>query len=94
MRPEDQNKRRHPRRIFTTTVQYSVAEPSSHTVVKGVTVNISSSGICLYTFSQHREGQKIKIINGVPINVEEEAVVKWVKKVNNNLYKMGCEFSI
>ncbi|MGE5893824.1 MAG: PilZ domain-containing protein [bacterium] len=95
MKPEEGDKRRHKRRVFTTTVQYAVTQPAvSDTLSKGVTVNISSTGLCLYTFSSHKEGQQVKIYNGVPLHIEEEAVIRWVKKLNRHLYKIGCEFSL
>jgi len=85
-------KRRHPRRVFTTTVQYTVDSVPVEDVAKAVTVNISQSGVCLYTFCDHQAGDTLKIHNGVPYDLQSTAIVRWTRRVNEQLFKIGCEF--
>lgn len=85
-------KRRYPRRVFTTTVHYTVDSSTIKDISKAVTVNISQSGICLYTFNDHKEGETLKIHNGVPYDLQSTVTIRWIKRVNEQLYKVGCEF--
>jgi hypothetical protein len=94
MAAEYKSTRKHPRKIFTTTIEYTHSQEASGQPVKGVTVNISSSGLCLYAFSSHAAGDKLRILKGTPMNLEETAIVRWVKKINPHLYKIGCEFTL
>lgn len=84
--------RAHPRRVFSTTVTYTNGMTETGGGAKAVCINISRSGVCLYTYHRHEEGARINFLSGSPFNLEGPATVRWVRKINENLYRVGCEF--
>jgi hypothetical protein len=57
----------------------------------GITHNVSKSGACLYLLEEVKEGEKLTILCN-PVNGETSAVVKWVQKVQDGIYKAGMMF--
>lgn len=77
------------RTAFQQAIKY-VADPfAGNTALKGVTVNLSRSGMCLITFDQLTEGQRIKIEKG--LNVSNPSTVRWVKKLDKDIFKVGVQ---
>jgi len=88
----ERKEREYPRRVFSTTVTYTNGLTETFDGAKAVCLNISRSGVCLYTYHKHERGAMINILNGAPFNVQGLATVRWVRKINDNLYRVGCEF--
>ncbi len=88
--------RRHPRKKYTTTVEYVIArEPMSDGPVKRVkamTKDISESGICIYTEMMHQQGQKLIFTRCEGSRELPDAEVVWLQKVDDMLYKVGLQF--
>jgi hypothetical protein len=61
---------------------------SSDEVFKGVTINISNSGLCLQILKPLSVGQEIKIKRAPSISYQP-ATIRWIKKTDDNLYKVG-----
>lgn len=72
---------------FHQTIQYVPRQYAADRVFKGVTINLSKSGMCLLTFHQLRKGQQIKIESG--LKVSEPATVCWVKRLDKDIFKVG-----
>jgi len=89
---EKRKARNYPRRVFSTTVTYTNGNAETHEGAKAVSVNISRSGVCLYTCHFHEEGAVIHFKAGVPFHIEGLATVRWVRKLYDGLYRVGCEF--
>ncbi len=88
-----QERRKYPRDIVVTTIDYAFSE-SIHEEVheaakRAVTVNVSNSGLCLYLFSPVREGQEIKLYASFFPEHCKCATVRWVKKISSDLFKVG-----
>ena len=83
--------REEPRAIFHQPVIYSSCRPSADTVLKGVTLNLSKSGMCLMTFTSLKKGQQIEINKG--LDVPEPVTVRWVNKLDTDVYKAGLLIS-
>jgi hypothetical protein len=58
----------------------------------GFTLNLSDSGICLYTAKYLHEGQEIVIKSKFPAG-SKKATICWVEKYDSFFYKMGLKFS-
>ncbi len=58
---------------------------------KGVTVNVSRTGICLYIFNLLTVGQHITLRSVLPIP-SKKAILRWTRRVDDNLYKVGMTF--
>jgi hypothetical protein len=65
--PASSERRSHTRNTFTTTIEYTLTPKNlpEEKTAKGITVNISLEGLCLYFFSPMREGQEIRIMKGI-----------------------------
>lgn len=57
----------------------------------GVTYNVSKYGACLYLMDEVRVGDRIALSFSA-VSFRENAVVKWVKKVQNDFYLAGMMF--
>jgi len=61
------------------------------TLLKGMTVNLSNSGLCLYVFSPHAKGDHIIIRKG--LRVDRPARILWHRKLDDRLFKIGLKFT-
>lgn len=86
------DQRRHTRYDFPSSIEYVLAPSTDDGVVhKGVTVNISSTGLALYLFDLLPEGQEIIIKTGLPVD-HQSAQVRWIKKQNSSFFFSGLKF--
>ncbi len=87
------DRRKDIRNTFITTVIYSVvnSEESLQPVEpqQGITLNVSESGACLYVFREVSEGQMVELFTSFISENCIRAVVRWVEKVTDNIYKVG-----
>lgn len=90
MLPLNGDKRRHQRQKSITPFAYRVPLGTSGIQI-GLTANISDSGMCIYTDSNHIEGDIIEIRSSLPVSYLQ-AAVRWTKKDAANLYKAGLMF--
>jgi c-di-GMP-binding flagellar brake protein YcgR len=84
-------KRRERRYSFHSTIDYLLLRGSAAEVHKGVTIDISDTGLGLYLFDNLPEGQTIIIQNALPAG-GRAATVCWIKKESEDLYKAGLRF--
>jgi len=87
------NIKRRKDRLYTIchTTEYIVETEYSQEKVIELTVNISNSGLCCYTFKTLSEGQEIRI-KRTPSLSYQPAIVQWIQKATNNIYKVGLSF--
>lgn len=83
--------RRNLRYGFMYTVDYILNSAKTDEIYNGVTIDISNSGLCLYTKNCLSEGQEITIKSVLPV-YSENAVVRWAESVDESSYKVGMEF--
>lgn len=88
MSPNAAEKRRHPRYDFPSTIEYGVNPDVEGQIYKGVTINISDSGLCLYVSTPLSEGEELTIKSALPVTYHT-ATVCWVQKVDEDFYKTG-----
>jgi len=83
--------RKHPRHLYSDNIEfcldYSIAGKNSH----GIIVNISDSGIGLYTFTPIYAGQTVTVETTIPVPYQKATVI-WVQKRSEDLYKVGLRF--
>ena len=71
-------------------VEFVFKPHTDRKVFKGVTVNLSIQGLCLYVFTPLKKGQEINIRKG--LRAAAPAVVMWWKKLDTGLFKVGLRF--
>ncbi len=84
-------KRIEPRYAYPKTIEYTTESNGSSGFHKGVVINISKAGICLYLYTTHTEGQTITIKSNLPVNFRA-ATIRWVKQLSEGFYKSGLQF--
>jgi len=93
MRPEAE-RRKHPRNMFVRHIDYILPPGQGmpdQEWARGVTVNMSSSGLCLYVFKPLSTGQELKITHGVP--GKYKATVQWIEQITVDTYRAGLHFT-
>lgn len=82
--------------MFVRHVEYmlpSVTGMPDPKWARGVTVNMSRGGLCLYVFKPLSAGQELKIIHGVPGRKDKKATVQWIEQITVDTYKAGLHFT-
>ena len=70
------------------TVEYS--DPySSDRIIRGVAVNISESGVCLYVPQSLSKGQEITL-QSITYSFPLKATVCWSERYDEVFFKVGC----
>jgi hypothetical protein len=85
------NTRRHPRRLYSDNIEFCLDYSSAGTRLHGISVNISDSGIGLYTFTPIYVGQAITVETALPVPYQKATVI-WVQKRAEDLYRVGLKF--
>jgi len=89
---QDGSKQREcPRTFSLNVIQFCVVNDSPGEIRLGTTINISNTGMCLYTFYNLNEGENIIIQNDVSL-LFQKANVRWVKNYGKDLCKAGLNF--
>lgn len=77
---------------FPATIEYVTGPQSDDQAVhKGVTINLSSTGVGLYLFDLLPEGQQITIRTTLPID-SRTAAICWTRREDDNFYRSGLKF--
>jgi hypothetical protein len=88
-------RRKERRHITAVNVQCSCRRPEECTEcnVPGMSLNASTSGMCIYTLASFKRGTRLNVeckYNGI---VRKNAVVKWCKEIpGEDLYRIGLAF--
>ncbi|TAN45039.1 MAG: PilZ domain-containing protein [Nitrospirae bacterium] len=84
--------RREERFPFAKKIEFNLKYCGNHDRLKGISVNISSSGLCLYVFNPIKEGEIININSDLPTSCKT-AMVRWVKNIETDFYMIGVHCS-
>jgi hypothetical protein len=90
--PENKERRSHERRDFANRIVYVSADNPDYALIKGVTMNISETGLCFATFTAPKKDEKIWILESMlPIH-RQKGIIRWIKKTESDVYKVGLMF--
>lgn len=86
-------KRSEERYPFLKTIRYACI-PDIGEDFKGVTIDISKSGMSMYIFTTccMREGLHVKVKDQLPVD-SRTVTVRWVRQVDKDLYRAGLQFN-
>ena len=83
--------RKAPRFDFPATIQYVLgSQADDEAARKGITIDLSAAGFCMYVFDPLPQGQKIIIKTALPVD-SRTAVICWTRK-ESSLYRSGLKF--
>jgi hypothetical protein len=85
------NRRRDQRHLFFTNIEYYISSPLPEEMYLGSNINMSDSGMCMYTYRRLNEGDHIRIKNALPVP-HQKAAVRWTKRYSEDFFKVGLEF--
>ncbi len=85
------DRRKHTRKSYGNVIKFTVNPRSTSETLIGVSINISDSGICLYTSDSLQVGESILIQEHLPVRYQKARVV-WVKNYHREFYKVGLMF--
>jgi len=86
------NQRKNQRSDFSYTVIEFILHPDiTYEIFIGFTLNISDSGLCMYTTKCLERGQEVIIRSSLPL-LSKKASVRWTEKYDSFYYKVGLEF--
>jgi len=84
--------RKYPRYDYPSTIEYALGSQADDEVVrKGVTIDLSTMGLCMYIFDPLPQGQKIIIKSALPVD-SRTAVIRWTRNEESSLYRSGLMF--
>ena len=89
---EKVDKRIEERFSYLRSIKY-ICIPGTEEDFKGITIDISKSGLSLYIFGPSciREGLHVRVKNGLPL-ASTTGVVRWMRQVDQDLYRTGLQF--
>jgi hypothetical protein len=82
--------RKHPRKIYCNVIKFCLSSRSNNTFM-GLSINISDSGMCLYSPGRLHEGEEILIEERLPVKYRRAKVI-WAKDYLAGLHKVGIKF--
>lgn len=87
-----ENRRKDPRKEFSYIVLEFVLHPDTqYEIYVGYTLNLSDTGMCIYTSATLAVGQELILKSDQP-RLYKKAVVRWVERCDSFFYKVGLEF--
>lgn len=92
MELQKMDKRKEERFPYLKTIRHITISDTGENF-KGVTIDISKSGISLYIFCPCciREGFHVQINDNMPL-ASTSGVVRWVRQVDQDIYRAGLQF--
>lgn len=88
---EQSDKRRENRRTMHYLVEFSPVSGEMDDLFRGVSINQSGSGLCLLVFQRLSAGQTIRIRDD--FRRDNPATVCWIKKLDEDIFKIGVSFN-
>jgi hypothetical protein len=78
---------------FPSTIEYVMgSQEGGESVHKGVTINLSSTGLGMYIFDLLPNGQQITIKTALPVD-SRTATICWTSKKAEGFYRSGLKFT-
>jgi hypothetical protein len=90
--PENRERRIHERRDFANRIVYVSPANADHGLVKGVTMNMSKTGLCFATFTPVKKNDTIWILKSMLPIYCQKGTVRWIRKMQSHVYKVGLKF--
>jgi hypothetical protein len=87
-----ENRRKDQRKDFSYIVLEFVLHPDTvYEIYVGYTLNLSDTGMCIYTSAVLQSGQEVILKSDDP-QLYRKATVRWVERYDSFFYKVGLEF--
>jgi hypothetical protein len=87
---DDIERRRHPRSAYIRTLEYTRSTTMGD-VFLCMSVDISDSGMCVYSSDPLDEGEDIEFKDALRVP-QRKACVRWVRKYSRDFFRVGLTF--
>ncbi len=84
-------RRKHPRKLYCNVIRFCLNHRSQNKTSMGLSINISDSGMCLYSSDGLYEGEEIVIQESLPVRYRKAKVI-WARHYLAGLHKVGLKF--
>ena len=78
------------RHAYFTSVEFASRSEKGEELLIGTAINLSNSGLCIYSYVPLREGQEIIIRNAYPVK-NRIYVVRWTIKLLDDFFAVGLK---
>lgn len=88
-------KREHKRCYIHKHINYAYNSDSVYgdsRVFMGITIDSSPAGMCLYVYRPLSVGDRLKISHDMYSDPQQHAVVRWIQKIDSDVFKAGLMF--
>ncbi len=90
---ENKERRSHQRVDYANRIVYALSDSRDSDLFKGVTINMSESGLCFATFTPVKKSETVLIVNSIlPIHCDKGTVC-WTRKMQSDVYRVGLKFT-
>ena len=86
-------RRAHIRYDFRNEITYLLDSYPPDDDLKAITIDISNSGIGLYSFRRLRAGQEVTITHGLE-HTYRKCTVAWCKELGDDVFRAGLFFTL
>jgi len=91
-----EERRRDRRDLITVPLNFSYSYKDQEEKVKslstnGISLNVSSSGMCFYTHMLLDEGTDLSLLSKAIWEIPKKGVVRWCRKITEELYRVGIQ---
>jgi hypothetical protein len=87
-----EERRKRPRYTYSSKLDFHSNPPPQDITYSGFIMDISSAGMCIYTFSTPpNAGDEIAFKDALPVSYQK-AIVRWVKQYTEDFYGIGVMF--
>jgi hypothetical protein len=83
-------RRSEPRHPYFSSIEFSILPENAEGTLIGTAINISNSGLSIYSYVPLNEGQEITIRSAFPSNYRTYTV-RWVNKLLDDFFMVGLK---
>ncbi len=83
-------RRKEPRHPYFSSIKFASRSEKGEEILIGTTINISNSGLCIYSYVRLEVGQEIIILSAFP-NRHRTYTVRWVNRLLDDFFMVGLQ---
>lgn len=90
MSAESIDRRSEPRHTYFSSIEFALQTEHGEELLIGTSINISNSGLCIYSYVPLSVGQEITIKNAFPSR-NRTYTVRWMNRLLDDFFMVGLK---
>ncbi len=90
MSAESIDRRSEPRHTYFSSIEFALQTEHGEELLIGTSINISNSGLCIYSYVPLSVGQEITIKNAFPSR-NRTCTVRWMNRLLDDFFMVGLK---